>query len=587
MTSARNYAGRKPCTVRQPKTGDFVLEIDVSWLQRQGYTSTGRCATSACAFRSRPLLMSQPIRWLMVFLILALAAPTAWGAETPPPIGPPPGDLHPKPGEHSLDPLIRWGKASLPKLRALRDYECRMIRREFVGGRLRPHEQFTLKVRHEPLSFYTGKLNRAGKLVEEAIYVEGQNDGMVMAHTDRYRFMGTMSLYPDSRRIMRDNRHPITSAGLVSLVEQLISGAEADMRLGACDVKVYDDAKIESRTCIALVASHQEQEEGQWFKEVRVFIDRELNVPVRYELYGWPNTPGDKPVPLEEYTFLDLRVNQGLADRDFDVANSAYAFPPLFEAPSVSFASDASQTGRRFAPIDDAHPLRPVLEMLERSTERLAQADDYTALYTKRERIDGRLADHEYMMLKVRQVPFSLYVNCLGPTLPRGQEVIFVEGRNAGQLLVHRGDRSAAQPQLLVPPTAPAAMAGGRSFAELGLRRLADSMSTLLMHETKFAECDVYYMAGARIDNRRATCVVISHPRPRRSFRYHQMRLYFDDDLGLCTRLETFAWPAKVGGAPALQEEHTFRQIRLDTGTSEDDFDPRNPDYGFLTAANP
>jgi hypothetical protein len=41
-----------------------------------------------------------------------------------------------------------------------------------------------------------------------------------------------------------------------------------------------------------------------------------------------------------------------------------------------------------------------------------------------------------------------------------------------------------------------------------------------------------------------------------------------------------------VGGAPALQEEHTFRQIRLDTGTSEDDFDPRNPDYGFLTAAN-
>jgi hypothetical protein len=51
---------------------------------------------------------------------------------------------------------------------------------------------------------------------------------------------------------------------------------------------------------------------------VRVFLDKTLDLPVRYEAYTWPTTPGGKPELLECYTFLNLKVNTGLQAQNFD-----------------------------------------------------------------------------------------------------------------------------------------------------------------------------------------------------------------------------------------------------------------------------
>jgi hypothetical protein len=36
---------------------------------------------------------------------------------------------------------------------------------------------------------------------------------------------------------------------------------------------------------------------------------------------------------MEEYTYLNVKVNQGLADRDFDYRNEAYDFRKDFQPP--------------------------------------------------------------------------------------------------------------------------------------------------------------------------------------------------------------------------------------------------------------
>jgi hypothetical protein len=72
--------------------------------------------------------------------------------------------------------------------------------------------------------------------------------------------------------------------------------------------------------------THDEQKPQYDFHLARVFLDRELNVPIRYEAYGWPSHPG-APLPLlEEYTYMDLKVNIGLTDADFDASNANYRF---------------------------------------------------------------------------------------------------------------------------------------------------------------------------------------------------------------------------------------------------------------------
>jgi hypothetical protein len=55
-------------------------------------------------------------------------------------------------------------------------------------------------------------------------------------------------------------------------------------------------------------------------------VDDQLNLPTRYESYDWPRTPGGPPDLIEEYTFLDLKLNQGFSEHDFSITNPDYRF---------------------------------------------------------------------------------------------------------------------------------------------------------------------------------------------------------------------------------------------------------------------
>ena len=58
----------------------------------------------------------------------------------------------------------------------------------------------------------------------------------------------------------------------------------------------------------------------------RIFVDDELNLPVHYEAYDWPEKPGGEPILTERYTYLNLKLNNGFTDMDFDVRNPNYGF---------------------------------------------------------------------------------------------------------------------------------------------------------------------------------------------------------------------------------------------------------------------
>ena len=62
------------------------------------------------------------------------------------------------------------------------------------------------------------------------------------------------------------------------------------------------------------------------FNVARIFVNDTMNVPVRYEAYDWPRTAGGPPELIEEYTYLNMKLNVGLTDIDFDIHNPAYGF---------------------------------------------------------------------------------------------------------------------------------------------------------------------------------------------------------------------------------------------------------------------
>jgi len=178
-----------------------------------------------------------------------------------------------------------------------------------------------------PFSVYLKFLKPAAIKGREVIYVAGKNNGNLIAHEGGWkgRITPSIPLSPHGTLAMMNQRYPITEIGIENLCVRLIEKGMRDKKLGDCIVEMQP-AKINERRCTRIQVMHAKQLPQLDFHLARIFVDDEHNLPVRYEAYGWPRN-GDSVGQddlIEEYTYIKLKTNVGLSDRDFDPANSNY-----------------------------------------------------------------------------------------------------------------------------------------------------------------------------------------------------------------------------------------------------------------------
>ncbi len=239
--------------------------------------------------------------------------------------------------EHPLMPALKMAKNSLEYInKDIKDYSCTLIKTERVGGKLIDTEFMYLKVRHEPFSVYMYFLGPEKIKGQECIFVAGKNNGNMLAHGVGFRkIAGTVPLLPTGFVAMQGQRYPITEIGFQNLTRRLVEVADQDTKFGECDVEFFKNAKInngrgEKRTVTVIHVTHPVRRANFRFHQAMVYVDDELNIPIRYESWDWPKTPGGKLNRLEdlfeEYTYTDLKLNNGFTDADFDEGNSKYNF---------------------------------------------------------------------------------------------------------------------------------------------------------------------------------------------------------------------------------------------------------------------
>ena len=212
------------------------------------------------------------------------------------------------------------------RYRGIRDYTCLFNKQERIHGKLSPLHIMMMKVRTTPNSVYF-KFHQpaAGR---EAIYIDGRNDGKVLAHDVGLGRLiaGTLCLDPKGGRAMEDCRHPISEAGIGPLLETLETRWSTELDPSESVVNFRYDQKVGSRLCTMIETTHPLQQPEFLFYRVRLFIDDELNLPIHFEAYDWPRSTQAQPELVEKYSYSDLKLNVGLSDLDFDVANENYAF---------------------------------------------------------------------------------------------------------------------------------------------------------------------------------------------------------------------------------------------------------------------
>ncbi|NIP87292.1 MAG: DUF1571 domain-containing protein, partial [Planctomycetales bacterium] len=180
----------------------------------------------------------------------------------------------------------------------------------------------------EPFSVYMYFIGPGHMKGREVIYVAGQNGGKLRAHEAqgwKAKF-GMVSLEPHSRLAMMGQRYPITMTGVRVMTQRLVEVAEGDTRYGECEVDILSGGKINGRGCTCIQSVHPVPRKHFRYHMARVFIDDELQIPVRYAAYLWPQQAGGEPLLDEEYTYLNLKLNNGFTDADFDYRNENYRF---------------------------------------------------------------------------------------------------------------------------------------------------------------------------------------------------------------------------------------------------------------------
>lgn len=222
---------------------------------------------------------------------------------------------------------------------------------------------------------------------------------------------------------------------------------------------------------------------------------------------------------------------------------------------------------------------------------------DYTCTLTRRERVDGRVIDHETMFVKIRHPqkrgerviePFSVYVRFLGPERVKGREVIYVEGQNDGRIIVRNGGTRFAHITTALMPDSPAAMQHTRyPITEIGMLNLTRRLIENGERELNEQACQVKLVRGAKVNGRPCTVIQVAHTARQSSLQYKTARILIDDELVLPIHYSAYDWPQKAGDAPVLLEEYTYTDVKLNVGLTDWDFDHRNEAYQFLKTYSP
>jgi hypothetical protein len=229
------------------------------------------------------------------------------------------------------DPLVQ-GLAEHPEkfpdvLRGLRDryqqdvhhYSARLFRRqnkpvETPTG-LGKVEQIRLRVREEPgpwaVYMYWEKGGNQGL---EALYVQGKYEDKVWVKAPWLRLLPPFGFEVDDPVVMKDNRHPITKAGIGRLVDSLLEQCELAERYGdaASAFQYLGPGEVGGRPTMKIVRQLPHRP-GYYCQKAVVELDLEWGYPVKLTTVNWDG------VILEQIVYEDVKWNEeSLTDDQFD-----------------------------------------------------------------------------------------------------------------------------------------------------------------------------------------------------------------------------------------------------------------------------
>jgi outer membrane lipoprotein-sorting protein len=216
--------------------------------------------------------------------------------------------------------LIRLLDRADRELAGVTDYTAVMVSQERIGEVLQPVERVQVKFQR-PFRVYMRWIDGPSK-GREGLYVAGAHNGKFLVYEPKgIQRLFTTALDPADKRVMEKSRHPVTDMGIGRLLEIIQENTGRATRQGVLRVVDRGPGEIGGRR-VRQVEGVLPQDPGAGYYAYRVMLafDEDHSLPIRIVAHDWQNRL------VEDYTYVDLRLNPGLNGKDFDPANPEYGF---------------------------------------------------------------------------------------------------------------------------------------------------------------------------------------------------------------------------------------------------------------------
>lgn len=229
------------------------------------------------------------------------------------------------------------------------------------------------------------------------------------------------------------------------------------------------------------------------------------------------------------------------------------------------------------------------LLLLEKAHDKLSKMPGYKATFYKQERIEGSLGDMQIIDMKVRHKPFSVYMKWL--VGDKGRELIYVKGKNDGNMIVHAGGwKARLLPSLKLDPKGSMALGEARhpvtDIGMLGIARKGIAFRERDLRASSGVHCRMD--ANYRLYNYDCYRFTIDFDDASHSPEYRKTIVFIDKKLSYPVAVLNYGWPREdIEVDPdhldeeTLIENYAYRNIYRNQKLKNIDFDKKNENYKF------
>jgi len=210
---------------------------------------------------------------------------------------------------------------------------------------------------------------------------------------------------------------------------------------------------------------------------------------------------------------------------------------------------------------------------LQETEAALAKLDNYTAVFHRIERVNGKLIPEETAFLKFKR-PFKVYMRWIKPF--QGQESLYVQGTTNNKIRAH-GAGYASLITVNLNPTGTMAMENARHpITEAGLENLVKKIGSNLRRGLRAGELTSKDRGEQTVYGRKTREIEGILPKdPSKGYYCYRCIVNLDVETKMPIKTRIFDWQDQ------LVESYGYEHLSLDPGLSDEDFDPKNPEYHF------